>query len=143
MKIYIASLFDTRERLLPVRDRLNAAGHRVISSWLAAEAGITYGGTTEQYHRRCAERDLDEVREADWVFVDTCDVSDRGGQDVELGIALALGKLTARVGPPRNVFHTLVNWTFDSWDDVLEVVTLEVATYAGAGTAGTTGTAIV
>ena len=116
--IYIAGFFDTRARLLPYRDRLKKAGHCILSTWLEEE-NVTYQGTSEAYHKACAERDLHQVEHADLFILDTLDETPRGGREVELGLALARRIPVYLVGPVRNVFHQLVQRKFDDWPSCL------------------------
>lgn len=122
MKIYIASFFDTRERLRPIRDRLWKLGHEVVSSWID-EAPRVEGMTEDEFFRKTAIKDLAEVKQADLLIVDTLDVSPRGGGGREVEYGFALGhfqtKLTYHVGPIRNIFHWLADKHFDTWEDCL------------------------
>ena len=131
-RIYIASFFNTKERLLPERDKLNAAGHEVISSWLKEVPNPTL--TPKDYGTRYATeeligyayRDFGEISIADVLIIDTIDETPRGGREVELGFALAHKLFVIRVGPVRNVFHYLVNQAFDSWSEAHEFLNREV-----------------
>ena len=120
MKIYIASFFDTRERLRPYKDRLWKQGHEVVSSWLDEQAKPG-GMDTSTFWKKLAIKDIAEVESADCVILDTLDVTPRGGREVEFGYALGghQSKFTYIVGPVRNVFHTLADRQFDDWDALL------------------------
>lgn len=115
---YIAGFFDTRDRLIPWRDELRKRGYQVLSSWLD-EGNVSYAGVDDEYRRRCAVRDLREVRLCEVFVLDTIDETPRGGREVEFGIALARGITTYVVGPRRNVFHYLADRQFNSWEDFL------------------------
>ena len=67
-----------------------------------------------------ANRDYSEVLQSELLIVDTVDVNDRGGREVEVGLALAFGLGVWVVGPRRNVFHYLVNQQFSTWEETLE-----------------------
>lgn len=123
MKIYIASFFDTRERLRPHRDALWKMGHEVVSSWLDEVAKPAHM-SKDEFWRKLAFKDLAEVRAADMLIIDTLDVSPRGGREVEFGFALGAfaGKTTVLVGPVRNVFHELADYKFEDWDTALELL---------------------
>ena len=120
MKIYIASFFDTRSRIRPYADKLWAKGHEVVSTWLN-EVARAEGMTTEEFWKKLAVKDLAEVNAADLLILDTTDVTPRGGREVELGFALGRfqSKSVYMVGPVRNIFHTLVDRRFDSWDGLV------------------------
>lgn len=121
MNLYIASLFDDRIRLRPIRDKLNEMGHKVVSTWLDEADEIlandpqTYADTPYDI----AQRDYRQIRECDAIVLDTLNVTPRGGREVELGYAVGIGKLAYLVGPKRNVFHyTLPGWA--TWAEALE-----------------------
>lgn len=114
--IYIASFFDTRERLFPVRDMLTARGILVTSTWLDEETGAPVSE-----YASIALRDIRDIDRATMVVVDTFDVTPRGGREVELGYALGTGKKCYSVGPRRNVFHHLIP-AFESWEQFVQVV---------------------
>lgn len=111
--IYLAARFDSRERLSrEVVPQLRAAGHRVTSSWLAAEADAPVLDAADLALDPSAGivpgRDcLADIRDADMVAVFTQEPSTTGGYHVEFGYALALGKPIELVGPLLNVFHAL------------------------------------
>ena len=128
VRIYIASFFNTKERLLPERDKLRAAGHEVISSWLkeAPNPTATIHSYAPEELTSYAYRDLGEISIADVLIIDTIDETPRGGREVELGFALAHKLFVIRVGPVRNVFHYLVNVAFDDWPEVHEFFNKEV-----------------
>ena len=120
MKCYIASFFDTRARIKPHADALWAKGHEITSSWLQ-EVARPEGMTREEFWKKLAIKDLAEINAADLLILDTFDVTPRGGREVELGFAL--GRFQTKsiylVGPVRNVFHTLVDRHYDTWDALL------------------------
>ncbi|MGH9428668.1 MAG: hypothetical protein ACRD2L_20450, partial [Terriglobia bacterium] len=93
-KIYIASFFNTRTRLLPVCEKLEAGGHEIVSTWIRKEASekITYAGSSEEYLLDCARRDVADIEKCEVFILDTQDETPRGGREVELGFALAKGK---------------------------------------------------
>ena len=123
MKIYIASFFDDRHRLRPHADVLWAKGHEVVSTWLN-EVARAENMTTEEFWRKLAIKDLAEINACDALILDTFSVTPRGGREVELGFALGRfqSKLVYLVGPVRNVFHTLVDRKFDTWDALLATI---------------------
>ena len=117
MNIYIASFFDTRARLFPIRNQLTAQGHRVVSQWLDAPLGTA----SQDGQRAEAIRDLDDLLKAQLLILDTLDENHRGGREVEWG--LALSRMALRrwiVGPSRNVFHVLTQRQFATWEECLK-----------------------
>lgn len=122
LKVYIASFFETRERLRPIRDKLNAMnGHyQVLSTWLD-EGKKPEAQTKAEWWKSLACKDLNEIDEADIVILDTLDVNPRGGREVEWGYALSKYSIKSVyiVGPLRNVFHTQCDHQFKTWDDLL------------------------
>ena len=125
MKIYIASYFDTRKRLYPIKHQLEKLGFEVISSWLHESKDVAYSSATEGYLLSCAIRDMADIRESSLFILDTLDVTPRGGREVELGLAIAGGKYIILVGPLRNVFHRLAHQRFETWKDCLEFLKKE------------------
>ena len=123
MKLYIASFFDTRQRLRPYAEQLWHKGHEIVSSWLNETAKPAHM-SKDEFWKKLAIKDLAEIKQADLLIIDTVDITPRGGREVELGFALAhfQTKSTWLVGPVRNVFHELVDRRFDSWEDVVEAL---------------------
>ena len=121
MKIYIASFFDTREKLRPYRDKLWKMGHEVVSTWLD-EIARPPEMTHEEFFKKLAIKDLAEIKSCDLIIVDTSDITPRGGREVELGCALGQyqSKLFYLVGPKRNIFHELADKQFPTWDGLIE-----------------------
>lgn len=117
IQIYVAGFFDTRERLVPFVEKLRGLGYGVSSTWLLER---TLTPVSKEVQMRYAVRDYDEIADADWLVVDTFDITPRGGREVEIGLAMAWHKKVYVVGPERNVFHTLADARFDSWEEFLE-----------------------
>lgn len=123
--IYIAGRFEAKERLAIERDRIHALGlGDVISTWLDEETTNEQGALAKEDAVRYARRDDWQVRAADLLILDTFDEDDRGGREVEYGIALAEGVETWVVGPRRNIFHQLA-WATSSWAEVLEALIVD------------------
>ena len=120
MKIYLAAKFERRAELRPIRDKLWAMGHEVVSNWID-EVKKPEGMSSDQFKRKLAVKDLAQIESADLFILDTFVVSERGGKEVEFGLALGQfqGILVYIVGPIRNVFHHLCDRNFDSWDEFL------------------------
>jgi hypothetical protein len=79
-----------------------------------------------------AEVDMYAIINADLLVLDTIDKSSTGGSDTELGAALMRSLLdknirVVHIGPYRNVFHTLADHHFESWDDYLSAITQAVS----------------
>lgn len=84
------------------------------------------------FNRKLAIKDFTEISAADLLIVDTLEplqtieaTSSGGGREVEVGYALGQfqRKEVWRVGPPRNVFHYLVDRAFEDWDACLLALT--------------------
>lgn len=121
MKIYLAGSFTSRFVLRPIRDKLWAMGHDVVSTWLD-ESVPPPGMSQETFERKLGLKDLAESASADLVIVDLLEPSTTGGRYVEYG--LALGRFQRQsvwlVGPLQGVFHYLADERFDSWDECLD-----------------------
>ena len=115
-KVYVAAKFEAKERLQPVRHRLEAGGIQVVGTWLDEETSTPTHTQKVQY----AKRDMAEVMLANLLILDTLDDNNRGGREVEYGMALATGKNIIIVGPFRNVFHTVADARFDTWKECYE-----------------------
>ena len=114
MKIYLASNFKSQERMRFVRQVIESQGHSVVSTWLDEDGAQAY----ELHPERgpgYSLRDLGEVADCDLLIIDTQEESATGGREVEYGAALVQGKQLWRVGPARNIFHTIAHRVFSSW----------------------------
>lgn len=129
--VYLASYFDTRSRLLPIRDALTRSGLVITSRWLdephqatgAATLNEAVAASTTFKHSdlmEYAERDYNDIYDSDVLVLDTLDITPRGGREVEFGLALAWYKPCYVVGPERNVFHKMAFGRWDTWDEALE-----------------------
>lgn len=112
MRIYIAGHWPARSRLRTVAEQMQTEGHEVTSTWLWVD---------EATERENAVRDLADISRADYFVIDTQDESKTGGREVELGYAYAKGKGVFRIGPPRNIFHSLLG-KFEGWSHFREVM---------------------
>mgnify|MGYP001614890959 FL=1 len=115
MKVYIASYFNTRDRIVPMAHAIRDQGHTITASWLET----ANDDNSRPRWREYALRDMDEILASDLLIVDTFDVTPRGGREVELGLAIAWGLYVWGVGPKRNVFHELVDPWFETWEEAL------------------------
>jgi nucleoside 2-deoxyribosyltransferase len=123
MKIYIASRFKDREKLLPIRDKIFAMGHAVVSSWLGEVSKPTQM-TRDEFWRKLAQKDFQEISSADILIRSVHQVSETGGASQEQGFAYGrhqntLVWLVGNNGKPRCVFDTLADKHFSTWDECL------------------------
>lgn len=112
---YLAGKYTAKPRLRIERDRLVERGFVSVSRWLdhnLIEAEVDRDGLVRE-----AMSDLEDLRNADTFIIDTRDVSETGGREVELGFAMALRLYTIVVGPSRNIFHNLAGEHYMSWTD--------------------------
>ena len=120
LNIYIASFFDTRERLKSIVERLHDMGHTVTSTWLTEPSNVNYTNVTEGYRMCCALRDRYDIRHSHIVVLDTIDETPRGGREWEGGICSTEGIPFVIVGPFRNVFHRQCLRHFTEWEEALQ-----------------------
>lgn len=130
MKVYIASMFADKDRVLARGKELAALGIESTSRW-ASEAvphNVTMQDCQEEYLRETAVADLDDILIADKVILTVPDAemlvnatvatSSRGGRHFESGFVYGLmvaqmrdgGKPTRELiilGKKENVFHCL------------------------------------
>lgn len=110
MKIYLASGFRQRFVLRQAALALSMRGHEVVSSWIWLEGRPNRGDDTfESFAVDIARRNLQELREAGALIVDSQGIAsdNSGGVHFELGHAIGEGKQVYLVGPPGNTFHWL------------------------------------
>ena len=119
-KVYLCAACARRLEMRAIRDRIQALGHKVVSSWIddtdeegraslaafsAGEAGGREGMDARAIVRKAIRRDLDEILRCDVLVAfseppGSPHVS--GGRFVEQGFALGLASLqnvTGREGP--------------------------------------------
>ncbi len=119
-----------------VRIALEQLGHTIISTWLDEEGGQSYELNPTR-GPGYALRDMAEVNlEADLLIIDTLEESKTGGREVELGMALARMKRTWRVGPARNIFHTITQRHYTSWEEVYADLRRDGTGRSGEGVCG-------
>lgn len=110
LSVYLAARSARRLELQNVAEALTTDGFYVVSSWLADnEAGTA---RSQSASAGAASRNLEDLGRCD-IFVAFSErpessLQGRGGRQVELGFALALGKRVLLVGPPEHVFHHLL-----------------------------------
>ncbi len=125
MNIYLAGRFVRQDALKEVRKTLhNETFHRITSRWLDITQIETSDDNWATYAKDCAERDLADVDMADLLILDLPDPKvGKGGLYVELGYALAKGKMVWIVGNRTNVFC----WTngvkfFSTWEEAIRTL---------------------
>src|SRR4029077_17405618 len=123
MKIYITSVFESRPRIRPYRDKLWELGHEITASWLD-ESKKPSGMELLIFWKKLAIKDLSEIRAAECFILDTLEDSPRGGKEAEFGAAVSAvqPKFVYLVGPRKNVFHYLVDQQFDTWKECIAYV---------------------
>lgn len=125
-RIYLAGKFQAQSRLKIMAGHLNQMGYTIVGTWLdeevstAAPAGWVLSPLSNETHTQYAKRDLAEVMLADLLILDTIDDDNRGGREVEFGIALARGIPTVVVGPLRNIFHHLATQHYCDWTEFFQ-----------------------
>jgi hypothetical protein len=133
LKVYIASKFSSRYRLRPIKFKLKQLGFEVLSDWidnnpLDETIGGDYDsiGNHPEASHDIAERDRVQVQACDIFIIDTQDLSETGGRECELGMALmAMKSYIFRIGPIRNVFHAHKSVRpIKSWEDLLVLLEL-------------------
>jgi hypothetical protein len=123
MKIYIATRFADRNRIRKLRDKIFAMGHEVVSTWLD-EVKRGEGMSHEEFWKKLALKDMCEIASADLIIRDIHSISSTGGADTEVGLTLGgyHKHLLWIVGKPRNVFHTLADRQFTTWQGCMEAL---------------------
>ena len=124
MKIYTAASFGEQQRIRQYKEPLFLLGHSVISSWLEEQIKPS-GMTDEEFGRKMAAKDLQEINAADCFILDLEKPTQTMGKMVETGFALAKHKLFYVVAPEGtltkgHIFLLLADKIFPSWDTLLE-----------------------
>lgn len=99
MKIYIAAPYPYRDEAIQVKNLLEAEGHTITSRWLIEE---------DEMCDKDARKDLEDIRAAEALLaINPPEWANRGtgGRHVELGYALALGKIIVLAGARTSMFH--------------------------------------
>ena len=124
MKIYTAASFTEQTRIRQYKEPLFKMGHSVVATCLEEQVKPA-GMTDEQFGRKMAAKDLQEVAAADCIILDLEAPSKTSGKMVEWGFALGKHKLAYVVAPPGaltpgHIFLLLADKIFPSWDVLLE-----------------------
>jgi len=137
MKFYIAAKFKARHRIKAYNQQMESLGLANTCPWFLMDTDDSadedsLGGYSREESAVMADRDLSAVREADIFIIDTIDVSETGGREVELGVALILGKVILHVAPTRNLFHMHLGVKhLLNWDDVIKYIDFNFCTKGG------------
>lgn len=119
MKIYTAATFSEQKRIRANKERLIRLGHSVLSTWLEEQIKPA-GMLQEQFDKKMAAKDLQEINAADCMILDMENRSSTMGKMIEFGFALAKHKLIYVVGmPPKgSIFCLLADLMFPTWDNL-------------------------
>jgi nucleoside 2-deoxyribosyltransferase len=122
MKIYTAATFGEQNRIRGHKETLFTLGHSVLSTWLEEQIRPN-GMTDEQFGKKMAIKDLQEIAAADCFILDLENPSKTMGKMVETGFALAKHKLFYVVAPKGtltggHIFLFLADKIFESWTDL-------------------------
>ena len=115
-KIYLAAGYSRKAEIHKYKERLEAEGFTVVSTWTEEPHVIPENGDTTKIFKsqtdpqktEIATRDLEELDQADTLvlFSEDPDVPHvRGGRHVEFGYALKASKDIYVIGPKENIFH--------------------------------------
>ena len=123
MKIYTAASFSEQNRIRQYKEPLFHLGHSVLSTWLDEQVKPE-GMSDEQFGRKMASKDLQEIAAADCFILDLEAPSKTMGKMVELGFALAKHKLIYIVAPEGyftngHIFCMLADQRFEDWQALL------------------------
>lgn len=124
MKIYTAATFSQQARIRQMKEKLVQLGHFVVSTWLY-ETMKPVCMTNEQFNRKMAEKDLNEICSAECFILDLEAPSTTMGKMVEFGFAKAMHKLIYVVAPEGtltngHIFMLLSDKIFGSWNDLFK-----------------------
>ena len=122
-RFYVASRFEDFRRARAAIAALTERGHEVTYDWTLMADQYPVGGreAPRQVNREQAGRDLNGVREADFVLVLTAETGGCG-MWIEMGAALALEIPLVLAGPNHNrsIFSELAEERFDRDDFAIE-----------------------
>jgi nucleoside 2-deoxyribosyltransferase len=124
LKIYTAATFSEQDRIRKNKESLFKLGHSVLSTWLDEQIKPA-GMTDEEFGRKMAAKDLQEIAAADCFILDMEKPSVTMGKMVETGFALAKHKLFYVVAPAGtltkgHIFLLLADKIFQSWDELFQ-----------------------
>jgi nucleoside 2-deoxyribosyltransferase len=117
VRVYLAGSAVEQDRLKSYRTLLLGAGHQVTSRWLDIEVGqgANFDWPREEV-KKAAMDDLGDVAIAEAIVMVVPQPfhglkAHSGGRHVEVGFAIALGKLVVIVGTPENIFERCAHLT--------------------------------
>lgn len=124
MKIYLCSRYQRFPEMQLYAAKLEKLGHTIVSTWI--NGAHQNANDDESAWAQFAAKDMADLSNADCVvaFTEYPDSGySRGGRHVELGMALAWGKLVWVVGHIENIFCTLpeVNYVKTVGDLLVEI----------------------
>jgi len=105
--------------LLP---RLESAGYSVTSRWITDEDEDFGSIRTIEDHLEIVDRDIEDIRRADFVVLNTqgaLSAGGGGGREFEAGLGLLQHGLFWRVGPAWSCFHYRAEKTFKSFGEMI------------------------
>lgn len=106
-RVYVAGKFEDTERVRSAQAKLRELGFEVTHDWTGDDPGTRTGSELEEFLRECALKDYEGVLHADIVV---CLNNPKCfGAMVEIGLALAWGKVVYLAGPQlrENIFWHL------------------------------------
>jgi len=122
IRVYVAGSWIGRQRIAKEIKTL-PANFKVLGNWfdetffLERQWDWKFGGAVA---KAMAQIDMYHVMAADLVIVDSITQSSTGGSDTELGAAIALAVLrrctVVHIGLHRNIFHSLADEHYETWD---------------------------
>lgn len=124
MKLYLAATFKEQDRIRANKETLFKMGHSTLSTWLDEQIKPA-GMTDQQFGKKMAAKDLQEIASCDCFILDLASPSTTMGKMVEAGFALAKHKLFYVVDPHEDltqghIFMLLADNIFKSWDELFQ-----------------------
>lgn len=120
MSYYLAGSYRRREEIEKYALWLRDKGYIITSTWHDGHhelPGLAEQHHTDAYRAMCAKEDLFDLDKSDTLLFFSGGDTHRGGRHTEYGYALARHKTIFIVGPAENVFHTLADYHYDTWED--------------------------
>lgn len=123
MKFYLAASAVAQQEMRLYRKELEKRGHKVTSRWLDTDLMTKeqIAIASEFVVGNHGETDLADIRIADALLMFTHWQSTTGGQHVEFGYALGLGKPIVLIGDYFNVFQPQCILHYVTWHQFLDV----------------------
>lgn len=112
MRVYIAAHYSRKAEMIQMAQVLQEHGVDNTATWLTEPHAATTTMRSMPYSAlyNYALRDLEDISRADALVLFSFDSllpACRGGHNVEMGLALGLGKPVYIIGPHENIFHYL------------------------------------